>query len=86
MGKKITLEKFLKFFFRLQISKKKGGSEVASALVLKSVYPSPSQKYHFIPRIALLFSRSAILFPRIALSFCRSAYSSKMLHFLRIVF
>ena len=60
----------MKFHFGLKHPKMttaKGGSEAASALVLKSMCCFTSQKYPFIPRNALLFSRNPLLFPGIAL-------------------
>ena len=82
-GKKVPSEKILKFYFGLKHPKMttlEGGSEVGSALVLKSICPSTSQKSLFIPRIALLFSRNALLFSGIALLFSRSPFfSSKYL-------
>ena len=78
-GKKVPLEKILKFYFGLKHPKMttlEGGSEVGSALVLKSICPSTSQKSLFIPRIALLFSRNALLFSGIALLFSRSPFFS----------
>ena len=77
-GKKVLLEKFLNFFL-IETSKndqfKGGDKEAASALVFNSMCPFTSPKCPFIPRIALLFSISAILFPRISLLFSRSAFS-----------
>ena len=76
MGKKVLPKKYLKFYLDLKYPKmatSEQGCEVACVLVLKSMCPFTSQKCLSVPRIALLFSRSDLLFPGIALLFSRSA-------------
>ena len=73
---KSTSKKMFGIVFSLVTSKKghcRGWSKVARALVLKSMYPSPSQKYPFVPRISLFLSRSVLLFSGIAPLFSRIA-------------
>ena len=62
MGKKITLEKFLKFFFRLQISKKKEG-------VRLQVPWSSSQYTHLLPKNTILFLELPFYFPEVPFCF-----------------
>ena len=63
----MPLENFFKSYFGLKDPKDhsrrmRGGGEVASAFVFKSMCPFTSQKCSFIPRITLSFSRIALLF------------------------
>ena len=61
--------------FWFELSKKdhsREGSEVASALILKSICPSTSQKCSFIPRGAFLFRKNALLFSKNALWYAQN--------------
>ena len=66
---KIPLKKYLKFYFGLKYPKMattEGDHEIASVRVLKSMSLFTFQKCPSVPRIALLFSKSVLLFPGIA--------------------
>ena len=77
----MPVEKFFEYFGLKQskMTTEGGGRWVASALVLKSMCSSTSQKCPFIFRIALLFSRitlsfsrNTLFFPGVALLFSKS--------------
>ena len=75
LREKGATKSFLKFYSGLKhpkMSVPEGCYGVASALVLKSMCPFTSQKCPSVPRVVLLFSRSALLFPGIALLFSKS--------------